>query len=408
MAVKLASKVDYQTSGSKKNKDDTLTNTPITPTNTPLLTQAIPTQPVTPVEENLVITHANSVPTSTDTSTTTTPTVSSTPMTFESYVESQKNKAEAKRNQDIINAQNTYSNALSTHGANAQALSQMGLQGSGYSKYLDGLAYAQRQADINAAYANEAMTKQAINTEYMDYLKNLDEARTVQYNNIYGSISSLSMADIDRLGAQNKLTADQIASLKEAKKSSVYSELSQRDYTAEELEARKGDLNLSDYEKLKENVYNPYDDISESSFSGKTYEEASGYLNEILSNPNVSQAVKDAWRSSFNKAYKVYTAEGVVFNQDGGSERPGKAGNNISVKGQGYGDGIYRVQYNGQKGDDEVKKVADTLPVGTVFMYRGKVYLKYSDGTCYGLEARSNSYKGDLQEIIDKLKASAN
>lgn len=233
MAVKLASKVDYQTSGSKKNQDDTSTTL---------------TQPIT------------------------------IPMTFESYFKSQDDKIENQKNQNIINAQNTYRNTLSTYGANAEALSRMGLQGSGYGKYLDSQAYAQRQSAINAANA---------------------EARAMHYKKLSDALTNLTVADINRLGVDYELTADQISSLKEAKKSSVYNELSQRDYTAEELEARMGDLRMTDYERLKENLYNPKDDISEVSFEGLTIGEAQDKLNEILENPNVSEEVKEKWRIAF-------------------------------------------------------------------------------------------------------------
>ena len=243
MAVKLASKVDYQTSGSKKNQDDTSTTL---------------TQPIT------------------------------IPMTFESYFKSQDDKIENQKNQNIINAQNTYRNTLSTYGANAEALSRMGLQGSGYGKYLDTQASAQRQSAINAANA---------------------EARAMHYKKLSDALTNLTVADINRLGVDYELTADQIASLKEAKRTSVYNELSQRDYTAEELKARMGDLRMTDYERLKENLYNPNnpnDDISEASFAGLTMDEAQDKLNEILENPNVSEEVKDKWRIAFYAFYLQY------------------------------------------------------------------------------------------------------
>lgn len=414
MAIKLASGLDHLSAGKKKNE-------PITDS-TPPLTNAIP--PTTnPVEEDLVIKTASAV-TPNDTEVTPPDKKVEAPSFeeyYKNYIDGLKTKAEAQREKDIINAQNTYSKALSTYGSNAAALSSNGLAQSGYSKYLDRQAAAQRQADINAAYAAETATKDNAQSMYMDYLKGVEDKRTSTYNSLYNSLDSLSVNDIETLGKQNGLTDTQIASLQAAKKNLTYKKLSQSSYTVEELEAEKDNLTPEQYEKLTETVYEPTDDIQTTSFAGLTYAEANDQLQEILDNPAISQTIKDQWRSSFNEAFKVYTKDGVVFNQDGGSERPGKKGNNISVKGQQYGDGIWRVQYNGVKVEnggatvdgisaDEAKDIvmiSDTLPVNTVFMYKGQVYLKYSNGNIYGLSARDNSYKGDLQEIIDQFNIEA-
>ena len=243
---------------------------------------------------------------------------------YKNYIDGLKSKAETQRQKDIINAQNTYSKALSTYGSNAAALSSNGLTQSGYSKYLDRQAAAQRQADINAAYAIETATKDNAQSMYMEYLKGVEDKRTSTYNSLYNSLDSLSVNDIDTLGKQNGLTDPQIESLQATKKNLNYKKLSQSSYTLEELEAEKDNLTPEDYEKLAETVYEPNDEIQTTSFAGQTYAEANDKLQEILDNPNIAQPIKDQWRSSFNDTFKVYTKPGVVFNQDGGLfERPG-------------------------------------------------------------------------------------
>lgn len=385
MALKISSALNNKSYAATKDGDyaptpttiPTTSNAAASPTTSPTFTSTIKKLAVAPAAE---------------TEATETESSSTSPMTFQQYLAD----AESARQHAITNAENSYRNALSNYGANAEALSKMGLQGSGYSKYLDRQAYAQKQADINAA-----------NNSYMNYLKGVDESRTSAYNSLYNSIDTLSIGDIDRLAQQNNLTPEQISSLKAAKQDRTYKEISQSNYTASELEGLKSELSEDQYNELKNNVYNPSDNITATSaFRGVTATDAYSKLSEILENPDVSKETKDAWQKAYNEAYTPLTHEGVVFNQDGGLiERPGTEGNNITIKGQGdKGDGEFRVQYNGEKGDEDVKIVARDLPAGTVFMYQGLVYVKYSNGECYGIEARTNSYKTHFNELVSKLK----
>lgn len=383
MALKISSALNNKSYAATKDGDyapapttiPTTSNAAASPTTSPTFTSTIKKLAVAPAAE---------------TKATETESSSTSPMTFQQYLAD----AESARQHAITNAENSYRNALSNYGANAEALSKMGLQGSGYSKYLDRQAYAQRQADINAA-----------NNSYMNYLKGVDESRTSAYNSLYNALDTYSVSDIDRLAQQNNLTPEQISSLKAAKQDRTYKEISQSNYTASELEGLRSELSEDQYNELKNNVYNPSNNITATSFQGKTATEAYSSLSEILENPDVSKETKAAWQKAYNEAYTPLTHEGVVFNQDGGIERPGVAGNNISIKGQGdKGEDIFRVQYNGEKGDEDVKLVAKDLPAGTVFMYQGLVYVKYSTGECYGIEARSNTFKGDFPELVNKLK----
>lgn len=107
-------------------------------------------------------------------------------------------QAAADRERATIDARTAYAQNRTTYGANAEALAEMGMQGSGYGDYLEGAAYAGQRADIQAARAGEiAAQREADRVYYADMM-----AQTEKENAAY-----LTLLDWAKGG---EYTADEI------------------------------------------------------------------------------------------------------------------------------------------------------------------------------------------------------
>lgn len=109
------------------------------------------------------------------------------PATYEEYLEQQKElvakrkadadaQAEAAKERAAVDAQASYAQNQANYGANAEALAQMGLQGGGYSDYIDAQAYAQKRADVQQANALEQQTKTQNNATYEEALSEINKS----------------------------------------------------------------------------------------------------------------------------------------------------------------------------------------------------------------------------------------
>lgn len=67
--------------------------------------------------------------------------------------------AEQARERAIVDANSSYQQNLAGYGANAEAMANMGLTGSGYSDWLNASAYAQNRGDVQAANAQSETAK---------------------------------------------------------------------------------------------------------------------------------------------------------------------------------------------------------------------------------------------------------
>lgn len=317
--------------------------------------------------------------------------------------------AEIQRQKEVIAAANAYNSSTAQSGANAAALSSMGLAGSGYSKYLDSQAYAQKQGAVNLAYQNKQSAVnnaqtikntalQNADAMYLSYLEQLENNKLVGYDKIDSNLSTLSFGDIDRLGAQYGLDQTTIDSLKTAKNELTYASLLGSDYYKSDLDNLKelGQLDQTTYDKLLDNIKKiSADEITfEKDGIPMTYSQALNELTAIKNSGAASEETIKALEEKFNTEYKAVTAN-VTFKKDSGvkgafKDRAGVEGNNIKLEGS---DGtVYKVQYNGAKLDD-ANNVAKNLPANTVFMYNGVIYVKHSDGKCYGIEAKPSNEK---------------
>ncbi len=94
---------------------------------------------------------------------------------YEAQLEAARKQAEETRQRAVIDAQSSYMQNLAGYGANAEHLAAAGMQGGGYSDYLNAQAYAQKRADIQQANAQAAYENRSAEGQYQDYINSLNE-----------------------------------------------------------------------------------------------------------------------------------------------------------------------------------------------------------------------------------------
>jgi hypothetical protein len=358
------------------------------------------------------------------------------PMTFEEYILSLKSKAddaykqsvanaELERQRASVDAQNTYDRGRSAYGSNAEALSAMGLTGSGYGQYLDSKAYAQMRGDMNAANAlkSAAVTDAQARREnsyaqadasYMDYLNTQATNKQNAYISMLGTITAdTPLSEIENFAGAYGLSPEQIEALKTTREDRIKTYLDTNDYDVDTLKRLLGEdhASYSDYlTKLQGTVGSIDSSWFRDEETGElvSKQKAQEVLNGLKSYGLTEEQMQKA-QEVLDATYAISSGGSVTFNRDGLLDNThdvttGTEGNNISVK---DGDGKkYRVQYSGENDESgAVKKAAEArgLKEGDVFMYKDKVYV-IQDGKCYGIEKRDNAYAGHWSALLDKLK----
>ncbi len=79
--------------------------------------------------------------------------------TAESQRVAAEQRADTERERGVVDARSSYEQNKASYGANAEAMGNMGLSGSGYSDYLNSKAYAQQRAETQAANAQADASK---------------------------------------------------------------------------------------------------------------------------------------------------------------------------------------------------------------------------------------------------------
>lgn len=351
-------------------------------------------------------------------------TTTSTPMSFEEYVLSLKSNAddaykqtvanaEIERQRAAVDAQNAYHHAMPTYGTTAESLSASGLTGSGYSDYLQSKAYGQMRTDMNAANrtkqlaVNDAATVKntayaKADATYMGYLEQKETAQKNAYMSLYDSVianpSAYSLDDITRLGGTLGLTAEQISELTNVRNEKF---LAGGTYTVQDLRDMFGENDpryTEYYDKLvnESNSINFTDEDEESGLMDKN--KAQG----IIDNMTAAGIDTTNIQNKFDNVYSVNKGTGIKFNKDGGTDKPGEKGNNISVTDSNGKK--YRVEYTGNTVSEAVQKVGANVDDNTVFKYDGSLYVKVN-GVIYSIGARplwQDSYKELLSQFDDK------
>jgi hypothetical protein len=335
--------------------------------------------------------------------------VETPPMSYEEYILSLKSKADDTYKRSIVNAQNTYDHSRSAYGENAAALGNMGLTGSGYSQYLDSKAYAQRSADMNAAGAVRADAYANADAQYMDYLnqketeaKNEALQKETNAKNAYMSLYEALMAnpdtyssdDISKLGGMMGLSEDDITGLNDVR---IEKTLASGTYDKDKLLDMFGSEDNPKYQEY-------YNKLVSEAESIEDFTDADG----TLMDKNTAQAIIDNMKDlgvdttdiqkKFDSQYKVNDV-GIKFNKDGGTDKPGEAGNNMSVVDK---DGNkYRVEYTGNTVSEAVNNLGKSVDDNTVFKYDGSLYVKVN-GVIYSIGARP-MWQGHYNELLKQF-----
>ena len=345
---------------------------------------------------------------------------SAEPMTFEEYILSVKSKADDQYKRDILNAKNAYEQSKSAYGAQAAALGNMGLTGSGYSDYLDSKAYGQMQADKNAAARTREDTKLATDAQYMDYFKQQESNKQNAYTSLYSAIDyNTTEADIDALGAAYGLSSEQIANLKKAREDRVIAALdAASDYTVADLKRLLGE----NHPRYKEYFAKMADNagLSEASFYTDDGLEEPETALQVINDAIARGADKDTLMGYYNKLYTIGTTAsdgGTVKLTDKGSAfKAAKEGDNYKLvyTGPNGNEVVFKVQNGGKvEASDEDKGVltlSKTVTDNTVFYYNGKLYLKHGEGV-YRVEGRplnTDDYNSLLKAFENDLKQTKN
>ena len=344
------------------------------------------------------------VPTPTDTGTggtVTTPT-----MSYEEYLNSQKqtaiDNAAAARNRQINAAQVGYDQARATYGSQAAALSGMGLQGSGYSQYLDSQAYAQKNAAIANAYRTEADTVKAAensyNNAYQNYLQTQEQNRGSVVSGILKDIGNYSLDDISYLSNLYGLTQGDTDYLRKGYASHV---LSTDDYTINDIDGLRDIIGEEAYAKYYNDVVNADYDTSANAFvrtdeDGNTAMGDRAYADSIIEmfeKRGVKKETIDALKTSRDEYYNARTIDGLEVVSGAGTKL--SSGGVLEVRDSK--DHYYNVKVGGEA-DQEVTNSAMSLNNGTVFARSGKLYIKHG-GKVYSLEERTIVAPGDYQKL---------
>lgn len=228
-----------------------------------------------------------------------------TPATYEEYLSQQRDlldkrkadadrQAEAAKERAAVDAQASYAQNMATYGTNAETLAQMGLQGGGYSDYINSQAYAQKRADVQQANVTEQAAKIQNNATYEDALSELNksdiehrekekETEAQKKDSVYASLwekaidpnSNLTAENIAAMGKEYGLDDAKIAELqnivatsRKDKNSNMYGSLLERansgSMSAEQIAKIATDKGLDAEQiksltdaanKYKENVY---------------------------------------------------------------------------------------------------------------------------------------------------------
>lgn len=329
-------------------------------------------------------------------------------MTYEEYLKESKEKGLLKQTETAaanalekatVDAKTAYEQSLATYGANAEALSRMGLTGSGYSDYLTGQAYAQQRADISKATADYNKTMNA--AAYQDYLNYQTEADKYKSNYIklYNDVltGKYGKSDIDSIAAQYGISTDSedYANLGTAadtyetnRQSQIYAsllgDLYDNGYTSDEIKSIAEAYGLTDgsyLEKLTDTATSIADKayledartkVFDGMFEGLSYEDAKESLDEILADEKLKDLYTDV-QKYFEKEFGVINS---IENQvDGLTVRRENKSRTLTI---GTGKNGYIYELDG-KADEKNSRALGTGKVNQVAKVNGVLYVYIED-----------------------------
>ncbi len=323
------------------------------------------------------------------------------------YAEKMKQAAYDKANVDylaaVTDAENRYKMQTNPYGATAERMAASGLQNTGYAGYLTDRAYATKVDEVLAAKAQKSAAERAAETEYAAFL----QSEAANKASVYGESG-------DFVGSANALMQAGSISPDEASSMILNGYKAQIDNNTIDIdrvdtEYANGKIDDATYTSLKK-YWNDNAVIDSNFFTdaeGRSLTGASAKVALDNAKKWLSSEKAEELQAMYDQKYTPKTAK-VTFNFDGsffglgGTNTPGEAGNNFSVKdanGQKY-----RVQYAGGKASDPlVIEAAKSMDNNTVFMLDDKIYIKQG-GEVYPVEQRYWTYGESYGSLVRLFK----
>lgn len=369
--------------------------------------------------------------TTTPTQGSSTETEKKTPATYEEYLEQQRElldkrkteadrQAEAAKERAAVDAQASYAQNMASYGTNAENLAQMGLQGGGYSDYLNAQAYAQKRADVQQANVTEQAAKAQNTATYEDALSEINKSDIEYQEKQKEKAAALKQSALDAInqGSLNEsnigsyldslkglgATDNDVADIKETYQKNFYNEyLAQITSGGEQFSTKAvddaynaGNLSKEHYESLKK-AWN--DDIDPNILLNSTdnhetvkkaYEE---YINNSWCTAEKKAALKKAFDGYEAKHYKSDVSTGynahsstVTLNTPDGKVTVTYGVNSKTLK-KSSGNAVFNT---------DIYKNAGS---GQVFIVNGRPYVKLDNGDLGWV----NDYlgRGALEQLRD-------
>lgn len=243
------------------------------------------------------------------------------PLTYEQYLESLKGnyenryqeelkQIETEQQRQLADANSSYEQNKATYGANAETLAKMGLQGSGYSDYLESQAYRQQREDVQYAdaLANSSRNEAKLNRD--EKIDSIDQTiAEVKYNEEktqeereYQEKLLQEQRDYDAklLEEQRKYEAEQLEEQRryEAEQQAIADEKQNKANYAELLGyANSGVYNASQLEQIAEQ-YNLSEEqiktLTDAADEYKSNKQNETYSNFLSGNDNGFESIKSA------------------------------------------------------------------------------------------------------------------
>ncbi len=345
---------------------------------------------------------------------------------------------EKARVQGLRDADASYQQNLATYGANAEALSKMGLTGSGYADYLNAQAYASKRADqqairssalsaTNTANENAAEARRSAEETYLGqlldleerkatYQQGLDETAKGMYTELLAGANSgaYSAEQLAQLASDYRLSSKQTQSLVDSAGKyreglqnenfdTFVSYFNSGDFDEAEVDraVQRGDISQEHYGELK-TMWNDKVIVDASAFKNEDGSimdaaEAEKLLSEYTANSFISLEKKAAVQQTYDSIYsEIKTISGLEYNY-GLTKNEKKTGRNFSLKGPNGKK--YRIEI-GEYADEDVVEKARNQSDNSVFAYRGKIYMK-RDGEVFEIRRRQNNYGEHYEELYN-------
>ncbi len=228
--------------------------------------------------------------------------------------------ADAERERSIADARSYYEQNKATYGANAEAMADMGLTGSGYSDYINSQAYAQQREEIQRANAQATSAKRDADYEYASNAMNAyKEFLSFANDGIY------TPEQLRQLAKEYGLSEEQTNSLVVAAENYTKKEQDALNYeinanTGNDIAAVRDLVNsgrLSEeqgqqkIDTIQKSNYDSFcDDIS---YYGSSYD--TSIIDRAYDSDKISADLYNSLKSKWNSA--VDTSKSAFYNADG-------------------------------------------------------------------------------------------